>query len=162
MGPWWAPGAFCLGDLYLAVNCLAILFTCLPQSPHSTWQGNFLASYYSVSTTLPASLFSFSGSDFSEDTPTLRLHSLLSTHQLPAVRLLSPSLRADSSGQSHGRCPGADSNAGCSASLSGSVSTVLTPPSFLKLLCSRFLCCPHSWFSPTFLISHVPSATPLF
>ena len=37
------------GDhLHLAVNCLATVFSYLPQFPHSTCQGIFLASHYPV------------------------------------------------------------------------------------------------------------------
>ena len=35
--------------LHLAINCLAIVFSCLSQFPHSTCQGIFLRSYYPAS-----------------------------------------------------------------------------------------------------------------
>ena len=55
---------FCLGDhLHLAVNCLAMGYSCLFQFPYSIRQGIFLASHYPVSTlgaeTEPCTLHAF-------------------------------------------------------------------------------------------------------
>ena len=52
-GPLPGTGAFCPGDLQLAVNCSASVVSSLPQFPHATCQGIFLASYDPASDSIP-------------------------------------------------------------------------------------------------------------